>query len=267
MPEVHYHKGSLFYQKTGSGNNVVLWFHGFGQQHQVFDKIVNPSQVNGTHYSFDLFFHGNSNWASDAPITHQDLQTIFQQFLIDNNINRFSIVAFSIGCRFAFSLTKTFPDKIQNLILLAPDGVQFRFWYWVATYPVIARKIFRHLVTRPTFWHRLLSFLEFTHLIDKRLLRFAQRQMDSQYKRQQVYKTWVNFRHLKINIATFSELVRNNRILVTLIAGLRDRLVPVSLVEKLRNTVPNAQLHKVDTHHNDLIGISREVIIKVLNNQ
>ncbi|MBX2916087.1 MAG: alpha/beta hydrolase [Cyclobacteriaceae bacterium] len=267
MPEVPHHKGSLFYQKTGSGNNVVLWFHGFGQQHQVFDKIVNTWQVNGTHYSFDLFFHGKSNWVSDIPTTHQDLQTIFQQFLTDNNINRFSIVAFSIGCRFAFSLTKAFPDKIQNLILLAPDGIQFRFWYWLATYPAVSRKIFKRIVSQPAWWHRLLSILEFTHIVDKKLLRFAQRQMDGQQKREQVYNTWVNFRHLKTNTKTLTQLMHTHRFSITLIAGSRDKLVPARLVKKLKNYIADAPLHVFDTHHNDLIEASQETIFKVLNNQ
>lgn len=267
MPSVHHHTNSLFYQKTGTGNKVVIWFHGFGQQHQVFDKILNSLQGDYTHYSFDLFFHGNSRWVSDSPIARKDLHELFQQFLTEHNIISFSVVAFSIGCRFAFALTERFPDRIQNLVLLAPDGIQFRFWYWLATYPAFSRKIFQRIVTRPTFWHRLLSFLEITHLIDKKLLRFAQRQMDGQQKREQVYNTWVNFRHLETNARALSRLAIANRFSLTLIAGSRDRLVPASLVEKLKRSIPTAQLHVFDTNHNDLIGMSRETIFKVLNNQ
>jgi pimeloyl-ACP methyl ester carboxylesterase len=267
MPVLHNQLGSLFYQKTGTGSKVVFWFHGFGQHQQVFDEILKADQLSFTHYSFDLFFHGHSKWVGNSPITRKDLHALFQQFLLEHNISNFSIVAFSIGCRFALTLTESFPDKVQNLILLAPDGLQFRFWYWLATYPAISRKVFYHIVQRPTFWYRLLTFLELTRLIDKKLLRFAQRQMDSQPKRHQVYDAWVNFRHLKSDVGRLTKLVHDYPIRLTLVAGSHDRLVPIKLVEKLKHSLPAAQLQVFDTNHNDLIRLSSQSVLAVLHNQ
>jgi len=268
MPAAHHHEGhSLYYRKTGTGNKVVLWFHGFGQQHLAFDKVQTPELSDCTHYSFDLFFHGNSHWAGSSSVEKKDLQELFQRFLEENKIDTFSVVAFSIGCRFGLSLAESFPDKLQKLVLLAPDGIQTRFWYWLATYPALSRKIFRYIITQPRFWHRLLSFLELTRLIDRKLLRFAQRQMDSQPKRQQVYNTWVNFRHLKSNTTTLSGLMKDHPFSLTLIAGLNDRLVPASLVAKLKGSLPLAQFHTFAAYHNDLIGISSGLIRNILNNQ
>jgi len=268
MPFVHHQAGhSLHYRKTGSGNTVVLWFHGFGQQHQAFDKILFSNTTTYTHYTFDLFFHGHSTWASTAAIEKNDLQTLFSVFLNDEGINQFNVVAFSMGCRFAVTLAQQFSDRVQKLVMLAPDGIQFRFWYAIATYPYLSRKLFHRIVTHPAFWNRLLSIFEITHIIDKKLLRFAQRQMDSQQKREQVYNTWVNFRHLKINTTSLARLAETNGLSITLIAGKRDKIVPATLVQKLTRQIPQIQFFSFDANHNELIGVSGEVIFKVLRNQ
>lgn len=268
MPDVHHPAGhSLYYRKTGSGDTVVLWFHGFGQNHQAFDKISEPHSQKFTHYTFDLFFHGNSAWVGGGAIEKLKWKELIQLFLDQTGIKNFSIVGFSIGCRFAVTLAEQFPDRVRNLIMLAPDGIQFRFWYWFATYPYLCRKLFQRIVTKPAFWNRLLSFLEVTRLIDRKLLRFAQRQMDTQQKRDQVYHAWVNFRHLKSNTTGLALLVDGHKIIITLIAGTRDKVVPARLVQKLKNQKPELHYHSFDANHNELIGMSGGQLFKFLQKQ
>lgn len=268
MPDVHHQAGhSLYYRKTGSGDTAVLWFHGFGQNHQAFDKIIESHSEDFTHYAFDLFFHGESIWVGDGAIDKQYWKELIQLFLDQTGINKFSIVGFSIGCRFAVTLAEQFPDRIQNLIMLAPDGIQFRFWYWFATYPYVCRKLFRHIVTKPASWNRLLSFLEVTRLIDKKLLRFAQRQMDTQRKRDQVYHSWVNFRYLRSTVGGLALLADVYKINITLIAGTRDKVVPARLVQKLKNQKPILHYYSLDANHNELIGMSSEHLTELLRKQ
>jgi pimeloyl-ACP methyl ester carboxylesterase len=268
MPTVVHPSGhSLYYRKTGSGNTVVLWFHGFGQNHQAFDKIVEPDSQEFTHYSFDLFFHGNSVWIGDTPIRKNIWKELFQLFLNETEVNQFKVVAFSIGCRFALTTSEQYHNRVENLILLAPDGIQFRFWYALATYPALSRKLFHHIVTKPFLWNRLLSFLEVTRLIDRKLLRFAQRQMDNQQKREQVYHSWINFRHLKSNAAGLLQLADAHKIAITLMAGTRDKIVPTRLVQKLKDQVPQLSYQVLDANHNELIGMSGEQIFKLLQKQ
>lgn len=268
MPEVHHPAGhSLYYRKTGNGDTIVLWFHGFGQNHQAFDKIIEPHSQQFTHYTFDLFFHGNSVWVGDAAIEKQHWRELIQLFLNQTGVGQFSIVGFSIGCRFAVTLAEQFQDRIHNLIMLAPDGIQFRFWYSFATYPYLCRKLFRHIVTKPAFWNRLLSFLEATRLIDRKLLRFAQRQMDTQLKREQVYYSWVNFRYLKSNGTALALLADAHKIAITLIAGTRDKVVPARLVQKLKNQKPELYYHSLNANHNELIAMSSVHIFTLLRKQ
>ncbi|HRG11449.1 MAG TPA: alpha/beta hydrolase [Cyclobacteriaceae bacterium] len=268
MPDVHHPAGhSLYYRKTGSGDTVVLWFHGFGQNHQAFDKLIEANSEGFTHYTFDLFFHGNSVWAGDGAIDKQQWKELIQLFLDQTGIKNFSIVGFSIGCRFAVTLAEQFPDGVLKLIMLAPDGIQFRFWYWFATYPYLCRKLFHRIVTKPAFWNRLLSFLETTRLIDRKLLRFAQRQMDTQQKREQVYNSWVHFRYLKSNVAGLALMADVHKITITLIAGTRDKVVPARLVQILKNQKPVLHYHLLDANHNELIDMSGEHLFKFLRKQ
>ncbi|MCW5911735.1 MAG: alpha/beta hydrolase [Cyclobacteriaceae bacterium] len=268
MPSVDHPDGhSLYYRKTGNGGPVVLWFHGFGQHHQAFDKILKPREENYTHYTFDLFFHGNSSRAGAEPIEKKDWQELFQLFLNETGIQHFNIVAFSIGCRFALATVHSFADRVQNLVMIAPDGIQSRFWYALATYLYLSRKLFWLIVTRPALWNRLLSVLEATHLIDRKLLRFAQRQMDSQSKRERVYNSWVQFRHLKSSAAQLTRLVNSNPLRIILIAGTRDKIVPAKLVKRLTKQIPQVRFYELNANHNELISMSGDHVFEVLNNQ
>ncbi len=268
MPEVHHPAGhSLYYRKTGNGDTAVLWFHGFGQNHLAFDKVIEPQTEKFTHYTFDLFFHGNSVWVGEGPIGKHIWKELIQRFIEQAGISRFNVVGFSIGCRFAVTLAEHFPDRINHLIMLAPDGVQFRFWYSIATYPYLLRKLFHHIVTKPTAWNRLLSFLEITRIIDRKLLRFAQRQMDNEPKRERVYRSWVNFRHLKSNATGLAQLAEVHKVTVTIIAGTRDKLVPARLVQKLKNQKPALHYHALDANHYELVGLSSEHLFQLLQKQ
>lgn len=268
MPDVHYPDGhTLHFHKTGTGKTVVLWFHGFGQNHLAFNKIIEPDQQEFTHYIFDLFYHGNSVWASNTPIKKHTWKELIQRFLDENGITQFHVVAFSIGCRFGVTIAEQFPNQVQTLTLLAPDGIQFRFWYALVTYPYLSRKLFHRIVTKPALWNRLLSVLEFTRIIDRKLLRFAQRQMDSEQKRSQVYNSWVNFRHLKSHATKLGQLANHYKMHITLVAGTRDKIVPATLVQKLQYRMPQLHYHSLNANHNELIGMSSNLIFKLLHNQ
>ncbi|MBN8578463.1 MAG: alpha/beta hydrolase [Cytophagales bacterium] len=265
MPIIQHPAGhTLHYLKSGKGNKVVLFFHGFGQSSSAFGRVAELLP-NHTVYFFDLFFHGESKWQSEKPIQKSDWKELIQTFLTDNQIEKFDLVAFSIGCRFALTTAEIFPAQTQHLILLAADGLRFRFWYWLATYPYLLRKYFKTLVTNPHRWNRLLHTVEFLRLIDRKLLRFAQRQMNTPEKRLQVYNSWVSFRHLKSSAASLQLLVRNHKVAVILIAGTRDKIVPARLISRQAEKINGAQVFGIAAGHHDLIALSQPILQTILN--
>ena len=194
-------KGILGYQKVGHGNQALLAFHGFGQDHTAFDPIVGELESRFTIYSFDLFFHGGSEWHGKYAIGKQDWVSILNQFLSQESISKFSLLGFSMGAKFALATLEAFEDAIESIYLISPDGIKRNIWYTLATrFP--GRWFFQSLIKRPKRFQGILSLAEQFKLVDSSVIQFVRTQMESELQRRRVYNSWVMFRKLHFKIIT-----------------------------------------------------------------
>src|SRR5690606_39104218 len=141
---IHYRRNLLHYVKAGNGKHPLLVFHGFGQDHTLYVPLLRSLSAKYTLYIVDLFFHGKSEWnEGERPLEKSAWAGIMKVLLQEQNISRFSILAYSLGGKFALAMLEEFPDRIEKLFLVAPDGIKTSFWYSMATYPKGFRALFR----------------------------------------------------------------------------------------------------------------------------
>lgn len=261
---VKYKNSTLAYRKSGHGKKVLLLFHGFGQNKQIFDELAHAVDDHYTLYAIDLFFHGNSQWSEgEVALEKKEWLEIMIQFLAENKIARFSLLGFSLGGKFALATLELFPSRINRLILLAPDGIKTNFWYSLATYPLLFRRLFKSMIVKPGRLHNLTSVLHTLHVVDNGLLRFAQSQMDTQEKRERVYYSWVVFRHLKFEMKNIAALLEKHAIRLTLIVGKHDKIITAENMHELLRHVKDHQLIVLDTGHNGVIDGSIAILKKL----
>jgi len=261
---VKYKNSTLAYRKSGHGEKVLLLFHGFGQNKRIFDELAHAVDDHYTLYAIDLFFHGNSQWSQgEVALEKKEWLEIMIHFLDENKIDRFSLLGFSLGGKFALATLELFPTRIDQLFLLAPDGIKTNFWYSLATYPLLLRKFFKSMILKPGRLHGLTSFLYRLRLVDKGLLRFAESQMDTQEKRERVYYSWVVFRHLKFVMKNIASLLEKHAIQLTLLVGKHDKIITAENMHELLRYVKDHQLIVLDTGHNGVIDGSIAVLKKL----
>jgi len=216
-------------------------FHGFGQNASVFRGIDG--------YSFDLFFHGGSEWnKGEEPLEKPEWKELINAFLIENKIDTFSVLGFSMGGKFALATLEAFPDRVKEIILLAPDGIKTSVWYSLATYPIALRKFFKSMIGNHERFLRIARMSKKLGLIDKGVLRFVETQMDSEEKRRRVYYSWVVFRHLKFDIDKIRDIIDENNITVRLFAGRYDKIIRPEHMRRM-----TSKIEILDAGHNDLI--------------
>jgi pimeloyl-ACP methyl ester carboxylesterase len=247
----------LHYSVTGRGNHTVLAFHGFGQNHKVFNEpgLTNKDAI--TLYSFDLFFHGQSVWGyEDQPIEKQFWIDCIESFLTENNINRFSMIGFSIGCRFVVTLIEKFNSRINRVYLLAPDGIPGNFWYSMATSTVLMRWVFKSLVRYPKPLFLAMQISESLRLVNSRLIRFAKSQMDTEDKRYRVFNSWVTFRKLSVSKKDLEEILQQNPIKIIFIVGDQDQVIQFFTFSKSKQNQKNPEIHTLRSGHSQLIKAS-----------
>ncbi len=258
-----YKNSTLSYRQSGHGDNVLLLFHGFGQHHRAFAALTESLASPYTLFAFDLFFHGNSKWnEGEQPLEKEMWRAIISQFLREHKIEKFSVLGFSLGGKFALATLELFPVQTENIFLLAPDGIKTSVWYSLATYPLLLRRFFKSMILKPGRLHAITSLLHTLHIVDNGLLRFAESQMDTQEKRERVYYSWVVFRHLHFNMRKTATLLNEHSIRLTMITGRHDKIITTQNMQRLLRHVKDNKLEVLDTGHNGVIAGSIPVLVK-----
>ncbi|QHT68866.1 alpha/beta hydrolase [Rhodocytophaga rosea] len=249
-----YQQASLSYNRLGSGNQILLVFHGFGQNKSYFRHLAATLSTQYTVYTFDLFYHGQSVWPlPENPLTKTFWAEWLKAFLKQEQIEKFSLLGFSMGGKFVLATLESFSDRISKLILIAPDGVKTSFWYSLATYPGWTSNYFRKMVTSPDAFSRLVGICYKLRLVDKGIIRFAASQMDTPEKRRKVYNTWMLCRQLRFNMKHIAQLINYHQIQVYIFLGSYDRIITRKNMLHLLKKLTKYELVMLQTGHNQLI--------------
>lgn len=243
----------LHYKVLGSGSNVLIAFHGYGQDMRSLYGIEQVF-INHRIYLFDLFFHGQSTWQeNNKAITPERWTDLFNVFLKTEKINTFSLLGFSIGAKLALSLVSKFENKIENVILIAPDGIKPNFWYKLATGSVLGRLLFQNFSSHPKRYIKVFEFLSNLRLVDKGLKRFVLTQVKSERQRKLVLDTWLVFRKLVIDKKRLVAQINHSGIFVCLFVGKYDKVIPPNSFDNFVAGLSKIKYVKLDTGHFDLV--------------
>ncbi|MGG7662127.1 alpha/beta fold hydrolase [Dyadobacter sp. BHUBP1] len=249
-----HHSKNLPFQKLGSGPNVLLAFHGIGQDGTgCFAAIEKTLGTHYTIYAFDLPFHGQHSDAAFEVISKADWKNSVAHFLNQNNISRFDITGFSIGGRFALATLEAFPEKIDHAFLIAPDGVSEHPMYALATRVLPARWIYGWLMRHPGVFFPGVRVARTLKLASKSLVRFTQQVLNTPEKRQTIYRSWVAFRDLRFDISALVKTANANQVTIYLFAGVYDSLLKPKAVKKLAELLPENQYIELKSGHTRLV--------------
>lgn len=105
-----------FYEQKGQGE-AVIFAHGLFVDHTIFESQVESLQTNYICYSFDLPGHGKSTFNPDG-WTLEDIAEDFRQFIIDNSIQKPTLVGLSQGGMVFLRFAADHPELIGRLVLV-----------------------------------------------------------------------------------------------------------------------------------------------------
>jgi pimeloyl-ACP methyl ester carboxylesterase len=254
-------QSNLHFHKTGHGPNILLAFHGIGQDGlSCFRPFTKTLGNYYTIYAFDLYFHGKYSqtlnaevFVNDEFITKDNWKEFIQEFLFKENISRFDVAGFSIGGRFALATLESFSSQINKAFLIAPDGISEHPLYTLASRFLPARYFFRWLMQNPNLLFMAANVLQKYGLIHSSLYRFTQNLLNTPEKRQTIYNSWVAFRELHFDIQLLYQKILTSRIDLYLFVGKYDKLLKVSAVQKLSDLLPGDKFIILQSGHSQLV--------------
>jgi pimeloyl-ACP methyl ester carboxylesterase len=135
--------GKVHFHEYGTGPKPMLAFHGYGMTGRQFN-VLEKSILSKYHvYGFDHFFHGESTltgWTEQQIITGMPRQMVrlyLEAWFNTYGRQRVSLMAYSIGAAIALLLLEEFPEWIDELILMAPDGIApYKGFQFIQQHPV-----------------------------------------------------------------------------------------------------------------------------------
>lgn len=249
----------MHYYQWGNGPATLLCFHGIGQDGRTFSPFGASLSTRFTIYSFDLFYHGQTGGLYGATyqvgerVMPTDWAAILTAFLREKNIDRFSVTGFSMGGVFALATAGQFASRLDELWLLAPDGISTSQWYSFATGSAFGRRLFRFFLDRLPLFRRFSDALVQLGLLDKTLVRFAQSTLATAEQRERVYRSWISFRPLRPHLPALAQVLNQHPIQVRLFLGEYDRVLPPDAVRQLPRLVSKTEVQTLPVGHNRLV--------------
>lgn len=260
MPNESYPIASLHHIKYGTGPTVWLALHGIGQDASCFAPFGERLAQTHTIYSLNLPFHGTDQLDTEWPgtewpatITKPYWQRLLTDFLSAHQIDRFSVAGFSMGGRFALVTAELFTDRIDQLILLAPDGVTDDPWFRTATSTRAGQAVLRFMLSHTGFFHQVGTGLVKLKLLKPGLLRFAEATLKTPAQRTQIYRSWTAFHPLTIDVPALAQRLRTRQVAVWLILGKFDAVLPAAYTQPLVRALPECRLIVLPTGHTSLV--------------
>jgi len=254
---------SMHVSRFGKGDRTILAFHGFGQDgsvYQEFERIVG--RIYQIH-AFDLPFHGKSGMdLLEDGIGRTILRDFFERYFQSHMISSFILMGYSIGAKFTLNLVNFFPERVERLILIAPDGLRINFWYRAATGSLLSRKVFRFFMQHPGIFIKFTDLLTFLKLIHPSVGRFAKSQMSDGKNRQLIYDSWVNYRTLNLDIRRLGHVIDAHKIPVEIFLGEKDRVISADAVRPLIREFHHVKVHMLPVGHSRLIEDTAEYYLK-----
>jgi pimeloyl-ACP methyl ester carboxylesterase len=248
-----YHGSTLHYSVYGNGPKTLLMFHGFGQTMKQMRGMEELLASEYKIFSFDLFFHGFSEWKQDdSPIHYDFWQKMISALLLEEGVEKFGLLGYSLGAKVALSTFELFPDRTESLCLIAPDGLKSTPFYNIITSPMM-KGLFRNVIMHPELFKKMVAMLSSLRLVNKSVLRFASIQMNTRDKRRRVYYTWTVYKGFKPNVEHIITLINQKQVDVEIFTGKYDNIIKPSHVKPFADRIKHVRYSVLNSGHNNLL--------------
>lgn len=237
--------------RFGHGPRHLLAFHGFGRTGTDFAAIAPALGERFTIHAFDLPFHGHSPGPDGGqPLTPDEWTACIKAYAATIPAASVGLVGYSLGGRMALLLLQECPQLLDQVFLLAPDGLVVSPWFRRMVRYGWGRALGRSFIKHPGPVHGLLNLLHRLHLLHDRLYRFLMDQTATPQIRRLVYEVWNSTRLLEPDLAQAARQAQEQDIPVHLLLGEHDQVIKPRHGKRLLRYAPgHIQVHLLPNGH------------------
>lgn len=250
----------IHYELLGAGEAVVL-IHGWGMHSGIWSDFAKALAVTHQVICLDLPGHGLSE-----PLSKTNLTGVTQALLAAIPIEKFKILGWSLGGLLALDMARLAPERVESVVLLASNPCFVAQADWPGVKVEVLDNFARQLQVDPQQTLMRFMALQVSGLPDAKMRL-------QQIKQAVLSRPAADLASLEqgLHILKYEDLRESLAYLscpVSAILAGRDTLVPISLLDSLRNlrskmrveVLPGAGHMPFMTHLDDLISNVHECL-------
>ncbi|MGV3686890.1 MAG: alpha/beta fold hydrolase [Daejeonella sp.] len=258
----HYFSNDLVvmhYYKFGSGAKKMFCFHGYGMHGRQFKILEESMGDQYTFYGFDLFFHKETRLKDQSVaavkqgISKPQLAALFMDFCESVRVERFSILAYSMGSHYATSLVEEIPERIEELFIAAPSSMKPGRILTFFSANRLGNKVLERMALSDKGMTGFLSALKKARIIDQKAYDILWREISSPELRFSFYACASYMRFMKLDADKFVSMLNRHQIRSAFIFGARDKSYPPAIGRILIPKIKLARQVIIDENH-DMIN-------------
>jgi pimeloyl-ACP methyl ester carboxylesterase len=242
----------LFPKNFGNGQKQLIVFHGVGQHLTVFQELSNHSSEWKIWVFPLIFVEDESIILKNTPYLYVEY---FKNWLSEQNIQKFSVLGYSLGAKPALAIFKSFSHQIEKIYLIAPEGIKENFWYQFATNTILGQFLMQKLIKKPSILQKCIRFAEKIALLPHSTAKIALSQTHSVEKLSNVWQSWMLYRKFQLDDSTLNLLQKDSQKCVIYL-GKKDQLTQnKAIVNWCHQFSPPILVVWLEGHHTNLITL------------
>lgn len=225
----------------------LFCFHGYGESGDSFLCLEDPLGKDYRLICLDFPLHGATSWDGEVFLP-LDLQQILLR-IIGSPDKKFSLLGYSMGGRIALQLLLLMPEKIDRLVLIAPDGFHKNIWYRLSTQTTAGNKLFKLTVSHPGWLFSLLHIAGKINFVNKSILKIARHYLEEEKERMLLYRRWTTMRKFNPPLPAVRTTIAAYQVPVRLLFGRYDRIILSRRSNFLKNDTANIRIQVLEAGH------------------
>jgi len=246
---------NLHYYKYGSGPKTMLCFHGYGMHGKQFKILESSLGEKYTFYGFDLFFHketrlkDQSLWAIKKGITKKELAALVVEFCRFENIDRFSVIAYSMGTHYATVVTEELGDLVDEYIVAAPSCLNPGRVIPFFSRNKLGNKVLEKLTLHKSALINMLKLFKGVRIINSEAYNILYKEIGTPELRFNCYACFTYLRFFDTNNNLLLKIFDERNIKTIFIFGKRDQSFPPGIGQAFIDKIKNAEVVILDEGH------------------
>lgn len=174
--------------------------------------------------SVNLFFHGNSELIEDD-LHHDNLKEVLEEVIQIEGVDRFTLIGYSLGGKFALNMINYFPEKVDRIVLIASEGIKANNFYNFSSRIILMRKLYKSAIKHPNWVFNFAKVLTKLGVMSQSYRKFIDIQMGEEKNREMAYNTWAKFRYIFPNQGRLKRNLEQHNIDLVIMIGEKDKII------------------------------------------